>query len=129
MIMIDNTKAALIGTREKIISEVAFLMDKLCSEATSIQGTTYDDTKEMLLREVDKLKKERESGNGRDHPHHPHQSNSSNSSELKKSDEKTPAEIALEEALKKIDRLKKEKGEKKKGKKKNKDKKGKKDTK
>ncbi len=125
MIMIDKTKAAIIGERDVIIEEVAFLIDKLCSEADGMQGETYDSIREILVREADKLKEERKHGRTKSHPSHPTKSNEfsdeKKAKESKESKKKTPAELALEQALKDIEKLKK------KGKKKKKNK-GKKDT-
>lgn len=102
--MVDENKAVLVGRMDQIVTEVAFLMDKLCNDETASNNKTYNDVQEMLLEEVKKLKRERDRGIQRSHPNEIHEQRR----RVRSKDEgPTQAELALEEAMKEIKRMKK----------------------
>ncbi len=114
MLMVDENKAVLVGRADIIISEVAFIMDKLCTSDTGPKSS-YQDIQDMLLREVGKLQKERESGHERSHPNDVMDNRGSGSGSNSRSKGKgkgkgeSKAEKALVEAMAKIEELRAEK--------------------
>ncbi len=113
MIMVDNNKAVLVGQADNIALEVAFLIDKLCSDNTMGSKASYDEVQGMVLREVKKLRIERDNGQERSHPHE-----SGAGAEQTTNSRMTAAEEALEKAMQEIKKMKAEKKKIKKAKKK-----------
>ncbi len=109
--MVDKDKAVLVGQADNIILEVAFLMDKLCSDDTMGSKSSYSDTHGIILREVKKLQIERDNGHERSHPYDTEDSRESYGSESTNS-RMTAAEKALEKAMLEIEKMKAEKAEK-----------------
>ena len=103
MLMVDSSKAIMVGDRDVVVEEIAFIMDKLCIDKVKLSRDTYEDVQKLILNQVQVLRKERKNGIERSHPSNPRDSeNPRNSKDL------TSAEVALEEAMKEIKRMKKE---------------------
>ena len=112
--MVDDKQVALVGMAEVLSKEIAFIIDRYCQETAASYGQEYDDVYDALLREVEKVQLGRQHDEDQNHPIEDNVSSS---------DSKTPAELALYQALTDIHKMKAEKAEKaeKKKKKKKKD--------
>jgi hypothetical protein len=138
MIMIDDKQAALIGMADVLSKEIAFAIDRYCYETATNHSREYNDVYDALLREVEKLQVSRQRGKIHNHPHEDIEEReevvSKDSFDTGSPDIKTPAELALEQALKDIEKIKakkakaEKKAEKARKKAKNKKKKGNKDA-
>jgi len=100
--MVDETKAVLIGQADQVITELAFLMDKLCMDTNKSSNNTYEDMHELLLARVKYFRDERENGVIHNHPHEDPEDSLFDKKEDEKKAKSNAAEAALQEALKEI---------------------------
>ncbi len=118
--MVDENKAVVIGQVDVVIREIAFLMDKICSDKNITKGGNYDEVFDSLVHEVDRFKADRKRGIEKNHPH---EKTGKEEKSASKKERATAAENALMAAMKEIEAMKAEKAakaEKKKKKKKGK---------
>ncbi len=111
MLLVDNSKAVLVGQINIVVEEVAFLIDKLCADTDRSRDGDYKDIQDRIIQRVQLFKKEREGGFERSHPHE----DSEDSDNLDKDNLKkkaSAAEEALIEAMKEIQLMKAEKAKK-----------------
>ena len=102
MIMVDQNKAVLIGELNTVVTEIAFLMDKLCGDSNNNSIKTYDEVQDIILERVVVFREERDSGYTRNHPHEDITDGKA------KAEEQSAAEEALQEAMKEIKAMKAE---------------------